>query len=68
VAGGKSIGSIEGLDGSEGFETRIGCTGVLNAGEEEGIGLDFVGACAAWNKDAVRVPGILSEVSIAHIK
>ncbi len=43
VAGGSSTGSIDGLDGSEGFETRLGCTRVLKAGEEEGIRLGLEG-------------------------
>ena len=37
VAGGKRMGSIDGLKGSEGFAIRIGWTGVLKAGDDEGM-------------------------------
>lgn len=37
VAGGRSMGSMEGLGGSLGGGARIGWTGVPKAGEDEGI-------------------------------
>ena len=38
VAGGRSMGNIEGLGGSGSLYGRIGWTGVPKAGEEEGMG------------------------------
>lgn len=43
VAGGRSMGNIEGLGGSGGLYGRIGWTGVPKAGEEEGMGFDSRG-------------------------
>ena len=43
VAGGRSMGSIEGLGGSGGLYVLIGWTGVPKAGEEEGMGFESGG-------------------------
>lgn len=37
VVGGRITGNIDGLDGSGALELRIGLTGVLKAGDEEGM-------------------------------
>lgn len=55
VAGGISIGSIDGLDVSGGFEIRIGWTGVPKAGEEEGIKFGCAGVWCVRKTGAVRV-------------
>lgn len=66
VAGGKFMGRIDGFEASKGFETRIGCTGVLNAGEDEGMGLGFADIGPPPIKGAERVGRCLLDVSMAH--
>ena len=55
VAGGRSMGSIERFDGAGGSCWRIGCAGVPNAGEDEGMELACEGIEVVLNRGVVRV-------------
>lgn len=52
VAGGRRIGRILafGIGAAVGLKGRIGCTGVANAGDDEGIGFEFVAGVAGGLK------------------
>ncbi|TGO46023.1 hypothetical protein BOTNAR_0619g00050 [Botryotinia narcissicola] len=52
VAGGRRIGRILafGIGAPAGLKGRIGCTGVANAGDDEGIGFEFVAGVAGGLK------------------
>jgi hypothetical protein len=55
VAGGSKIGSILAFDGTaETLKDLIGCAGVANAGEEEGIGFKGAGVGGGRNMGAAR--------------
>ena len=65
VAGGSRMGNMEGFEGSSGgLLSRIGCTGVPKAGEEEGIGSGPAGVGSLRNRGAVR--GALIAFSIVY--
>ena len=65
VAGGRSMGSTDGLDGSEGLAIRIGWTGVLKAGDEGKLEFGCVGFWATRKRDAMRVFAALVPPSIS---
>ena len=55
VAGGSRIGSILAFAGAPaGLKFRIGCTGVANAGDDDGIGFNGAGVGGGLNIGAAR--------------
>lgn len=66
MAGGSSMGSVDGLDVSGGFEVRTEWTGVPKAGEDEGIRLECAGGWSVRKRGAVRIRVALFEFSIAR--